>query len=200
MTIDIILVKCQDGSLRPATAHDQELLGKWRLGQAVRVQAVQVRPRSLQHHKRYFGCLLELAMDYWEPTGGLVSASEITTLKQFSRWLDSKSTKSGAVRRACKAFLVELRDSRAQRIEAPEKSKQALHEWVKLESGYYDLIQTPAGVKRQARSINFNAMGQDEFNEFYKAAFSVIWKFILSRTFETEADAENAVNQLMAIG
>ena len=30
MPIDITLVRCQDGSLRPATAHDQELMGQWR--------------------------------------------------------------------------------------------------------------------------------------------------------------------------
>lgn len=200
MPIDITLVRCQDGSLRPATAHDQELMGKWRLGQAVRVQAVQVKPRSLQHHKLYWGGLLELAMDYWEPAGGLVSASEVSTLRRFAAWLDRQSTNSGAVRRACRAFLVELRGSRAQRIEAPEKSKQALHEWVKEQAGYYDLVQTPSGIRRQARSINFNAMDQDDFAAFYKAAFSVVWKFILSRTFASEAEAENAIQQLIALG
>lgn len=200
MPVDITLVRCQDGSLRPATAHDQELLGKWRIGQAVRVQATQVKPRSLQHHKLYFGGLLELAMDYWEPTGGLISASEVSTLKRFADWLDRQSTNSGAVRRACRAFLVELRDSRAQRHESPEKSKAALNDWIKEQAGYYDLVQTPSGIRRQVRSINFNSMDQDEFAEFYKAAFSVVWRFILSRTFANEAEAENAINQLIAMG
>lgn len=200
MATEITLVRCQDGSLRPATAHDQDQLAKWHIGQAVRVDATQVKPRSLQHHKLYWGGLIELAMDYWEPTGGMVSASELSTLKRFSDWLDRQSTNSGAVRRACRAFVKDLRHRRAQHVEAPEKSKQALHEWIKSEAGYYDLVQTPSGVRRQVRSINFNAMNQDDFADFYRAAFSVVWRFILSRTFASEAEAESAINQLIAMG
>jgi len=43
-------------------------------------------------------------------------------------------------------------------------------------------------------------MDQDDFAAFYKAAFSVVWKFILSRTFASEAEAENAIHQLLALG
>jgi hypothetical protein len=59
---------------------------------------------------------------------------------------------------------------------------------------------TPGGLKKKALSINFNAMDQYEFNDFYKAAFSVCWQFILSRTFESEGQADNAINQLLAFG
>lgn len=200
MPAELVLVRVQDGSFRPATSHDQELATKWKIGQPVRVQAIQLKPRSLQQHKRYWGGLLSLAFDYWEPTGGLIGATETKTLKQFSDWLDRKSTGSGAVRRACRAFLVELRESRSQKIETPEKSKQALHEWVKEQAGYYDLVQTPSGIRRRAKSINFNAMPQDEFEQFYKDAFSVVWRFILSRSFSNEVEAENAIHQLLALG
>lgn len=200
MAIEVMLVKGQDGSLRPASAADQEHMGKFKVGQAVRVTLTQIKARSLQHHRLYWGGLIEITMDYWEPTGGLVSASETGTLKRFADWLDAKGGNSGAVRRACGAFLDELRHSRGLRIEAPHKSREALHEWIKVEAGYFDYVMTPNGVTKKPRSINFNAMDQDEFNDFYKAAFNVCWRMILSRVFENEQQLENTINQLLAIG
>jgi len=73
--IELMLVKGQDGALRPASAADQDHMGKFKTGQAVRVSVTQIKSRSLQHHRLYWGGLIELAMDYWEPTGGLVSSS-----------------------------------------------------------------------------------------------------------------------------
>lgn len=200
MAIEVMLVKGQDGSLRPASAADQEHMGKFKVGQAVRVSLTQIKARSLQHHRLYWGGLIEITMDYWEPTGGLVSASETGTLKRFADWLDRKGGNSGAVRRACCAFLDELRHSRGLRIEAPHKSREALHEWIKVEAGYFDYVMTPNGVTKKPRSINFNAMSQDEFNAYYKAAFSVVWRFILSRTFASDEEAQNAIDQLITMG
>ncbi len=198
--IELTLIKTQDGSFRPATAMDVELAGAYKLGQPIKVRAVKRKARSLAHLKLYFGGLLELAMDYWEPTGGLISASETHTLKQFCSWLDAKGGDSGALRRAGRAFLGELRQSRGLRIETPHKSKEALHDWIKIEAGYCDLVVTPAGVKKVAQSINFDVMDQDQFNAFYKAAFSVVWRFVLSRKFNNEAEAQAAVDQLVSMG
>ena len=200
MPIELMLVKGQDGALRPASAADQDHMGKFKTGQAVRVSVTQIKSRSLQHHRLYWGGLIELAMDYWEPTGGLVSSSETSTLKRFADWLDKQGGNSGAIRRACAAFLDELRHSRGLRIDAPHKSREALHEWIKIEAGYYRLEETPGGVRRVPLSINFNAMSQDEFGVFYKAAFSVVWRFILSRAFEDDNQAQNAIDQLLQFG
>ena len=200
MPIELMLVKGQDGALRPASAADQEHMGKFKTGQAVRVSVTQIKSRSLQHHRLYWGGLIELAMDYWEPTGGLVSSSETSTLKRFADWLDKQGGNSGAIRRACAAFLDELMHSRGLRIDAPHKSREALHEWIKIEAGYYRLEETPGGVRRVPLSINFNAMSQDEFGVFYKAAFSVVWRFILSRAFEDDNQAQNAIDQLLQFG
>jgi len=197
---EIHLVKTQDGSFRPASTMDQEIAGKWKVGQPVRFKAVQVSARSLQHHKLYWGGLLGLALDYWQPEGGLISASEKHTLSKFSSWLDSKSGGSGSIQRACEAFMAELASSRAEKIDAPEKDIEQLHRWVKVEAGYFTYEITPHGVRKEPVSINFNAMSQEQFTEFYRAAFSVVWKFILSRTFENEQDAENAINQLVSMG
>jgi len=43
-------------------------------------------------------------------------------------------------------------------------------------------------------------MSQDEFGVFYKAAFSVVWRFILSRAFEDDNQAQNAIDQLLQFG
>lgn len=200
MSVEITLVRCQDGSLRPVTEYDHDLVRSCKVGQAVKVKATKLHARSLEHHRLYFGGLLKLAFDYWEPTGGLITPSEKGTLHKFADWLDRKGGNSGAVRRACAAFLSELRDSRAHRIEAPEKSLEALHRWVKVEAGYFVYEQSPAGIRKEPLSINFNTMDQDEFNEFYKAAFSVVWRMVLSRVFDKEEQAEQAVNQLLAMG
>ena len=200
MPIEVTLVKGQDGALRPASAADQEHMGKFKTGQAVRVSVTQIKSRSLQHLRLYWSGLIELAMDYWEPTGGLVSLSERSTLKRFADWLDKQGGNSGAIRRACAAFLDELRHSRGLRIDAPHKSREALHEWIKIEAGYFEYAMTPNGVTKRALSINFNVMDQSQFNDFYKAAFNVCWRFILSRTFENEDQADSAINQLLAFG
>lgn len=198
--IEICMAKTTDGSWRPVSVADQELANRYKTGQAVRVTVTQLKPRSLLHHQMYWAGLIELAYDYWEPTGGLIASSELGTLKQFADWLDRKGSNSGAVRRACRAFVTELRERRADRIQAPEKSRQALHEWIKLEAGYFRYEVTPTGLRKVPLSINFNAMDQDQFNEFYKAAFSVVWRFILSRAFPDEQSAENALSQLLAMG
>lgn len=198
--IELTLVKIQDGSFRPATSMDVELAGAYKTGQPIKVRTVRRKARSLPHLKLYFGGLLELAMDYWEPTGGLVSNSEKHTIKQFAEWLDAMSGDSGSVAAAGGAFLGELMQSRAQRIETPHKSKEALHEWVKVEAGCFDYQVTPSGIRKTAKSINFDVMDQEQFNTFYKEAFSVVWRFILSRKFNSEDEAQAAVDQLVSMG
>lgn len=200
MATEIVLVKAMDGSLRPATAYDQEQVNKVKAGHGIKVKMVSVKPRSLEHHKLYFGGLLALALDYWEPKGGLISPAEIYTLNRFADWLDTHGGNTGAIRRAASEYLADLKNRRADKIEVPEKSIEDLHEWVKREAGYFTYCQTPSGLSKKTISINFNAMDQDQFMVFYKAAFAVVWKFILSRTFQDEVEVENTLNQLMAMG
>jgi hypothetical protein len=199
MPQEISLIKI-NGCFHPASSHDAEIMASWKEGQAIRVEATQLKDRSILHHRLYFAGLLTLAMDFWEPQGGLVGVTERSVLVRFARWLDSVGGDTGAVVSACSTFLEKLADSRSANIQSPSKDKQALHEWVKIEAGYFRYVITPNGIKKEPLSINFNAMDQDAFNDFYKAAFSVIWKFILSRTFSNEDEAQNAVDQLMAMG
>lgn len=200
MATEITLVKCQDGSLRPVTQTDQDLVKSWKLGQGVRVKAVMLKPRSIQHHRMFFGGLLGLTMEYWEPSGGLITPAERKTLSGFASWLDKQGGNTGAVRRAQDEYLRQLNERRSEQIQAPEKSLDALLEWLKLEVGHYDLVETPAGIMKRTKSINFNSMDQDQFMDFYKRCFSVVWRFVLSKTFSTEQEAQAAVDQLLQFG
>lgn len=200
MATEITLVKCQDGSLRPVTQTDQDLVKSWKLGQGVRVKAVMLKPRSIQHHRMFFGGLLGLTMEYWEPSGGLITPAERKTLSGFASWLDKQGGNTGAVRRAQDEYLRQLNERRSEKIQAPEKSLDALLEWLKLEVGHYDLVETPVGIMKRTKSINFNSMDQDKFRDFYKRCFSVVWRFVLSKTFSTEQEAQAAVVQLLQFG
>lgn len=40
-------------------------------------------------------------------------------------------------------------------------------------------------------------MGEDEFNELYKAVLNVLWNHILYRSFKDAVKAENAAAQLL---
>jgi hypothetical protein len=76
-----------------------------------------------------------------------------------------------------------------------EKAKtmlQDIHDFLKEEAGYYDLVKTPTGVKKRLHSINFNALSsQAEFDVFYKKVFGVAWRYVFSRAnFSSEAEAE----------
>lgn len=198
--IEIMMVKTAGNGLQPATEKDADEYGKLKIGQPVRVALTQVKQRSLKWHKMYWGGLLQLAFSSWEPQGGLISSTEKSTLNNFADWLDAKSGNSGAIKTACNAFMDELAQRRSQRIDTPSKSIEALHRWVKAESGLYDLEMTPAGVRKVERSINFNSMDADEWQEFYKQAFGVCWRFILSRTYSSEEELQNCIDNLVEMG
>ena len=71
--------------------------------------------------------------------------------------------------------------------------------WVIVEAGHYDAIQLPDGtLKKHPRSISFASMDECEFQELYKASLDVLWRWILSRSFNSLQEAENAANQLLS--
>lgn len=199
MATEIVMIKTSSG-MQPSTQHDRDEYDKIPVGQPFKVVITNLKQRSLQHHKLFFGGLLALAFDSWQPKGGLLSPAEKHTMKAFCNWMDSKGFDSKYVRQAGRVFLEELTERRASKIETPCKSKQALLDWLKIESGHFELQVTPGGIRKVPKSISFNAMSADEFNEFYRACFAVCWRFILSRSFETEEQLQNAVDQLSSMG
>ena len=53
-------------------------------------------------------------------------------------------------------------------------------------------------LKKHPRSISFASMDECEFQELYKASLDVLWRWILSRSFNSLQEAENAANQLLS--
>ena len=137
MTKKVLAVKTVEGFLKPASDFDEKIFKTWKSGQPLKIECTKINPRSLKHHKLYFGGLLKLAFDYWEPSGGLIGCSEIAVLRKFSKWLEIQSGESGAIKEACSEFLKELDRKRSQTIESPNKTIQGLHRWVKEQAGYY---------------------------------------------------------------
>ncbi|MBA3116223.1 DUF1367 family protein, partial [Salmonella enterica] len=70
--------------------------------------------------------------------------------------------------------------------------------WVTVEAGYFDVVELPDGsIRKVAKSISFAKMDETEFQGLYKAAFDVLWRWILSRAFKNHEEAENVAMQLM---
>lgn len=198
MPKQIALVKTPHG-FAYATDSDKEKASSWKVGQALNCEIKQWSARSLQHHKLYWGGLLELAIDYWEPPIDLTTESEKALIRKYSKLLD-EYTDGGFVSEFGEEFLQNLSKKRSQNIEMPHKSKSDLHEWIKDKANYVDVIVTPSGIKRVTKSINFNAMSQEQFNDYYKKAFNVCWTFILSQSFDDDVKCQQAIDQLLSMG
>lgn len=67
-----------------------------------------------------------------------------------------------------------------------------------VEAGHFDAIQLPDGtLKKHPRSISFANMDELEFQQLYKAALDVLWRWVLSRSFRRRDEAENVAAQLL---
>lgn len=198
MPVEVMMVK-HGASLVPATEADREELAKFKTGKPVKVRLVRQSDRSLRHHRMFFGGLLRLGLDYWEPAGGVLGESEEQTVRRFAKFLD-REMNGDAIAKWADFYLADLKAARADRFQAPAKSMDAFRHWVLVEAGHSEVEETPRGLRRRAKSINFESMGQEDFNELYKSCFSVIWKFVLSRHFATEGEAQQAIDELLALG
>lgn len=201
MAVELVGIK-RGGAVWPVDNVDKESFRNLKQGQAVKISLVRQSARSIDHHRLYWGGLVRLIADYWEPSAGAITPNEVGVVNAFSRFLSSGMNEDAgdAIEVAKEAFMVRLRETRAAQIDTGETSLQDIHDWIKGELQMYDLFQTPSGFQKRLKSINFNAMSQEEFNVFYKKAFDVAWRFVLSRKFENESDAESAVAQLMEMG
>lgn len=202
--MEIVMMKAANGTFAPMTTYDKSQADDLPVGQAIKVKIKKMKPRSYQFHKLYFGGLLELAADYFEPSNGLVQRGETLSIKGFIRFVERMM---GGIQQGLRnlygMYIRELRNSRAQRIAQPEMKPHEiinlLHDWVKKEAGLYDLVFTPTGMEKKVLSISFDSMSDIEFEQYFKAAYDVIWRFILSKKFPSQEDYDNALNKLMAM-
>ncbi len=191
-------------SLVPQISHDASLLESIAPGQAVKVRVCSMKERSRKQHNLYFGGLLELAADYFEPAGGVIQKGEVRVLKNFIRFIERHTGGPQAgLRNAYGQYLSQLRQARADKVAQPELKRhqliRLLHEWVKEEAGLYDVVLTPAGPRRQIRSMSIDSMDADDFDAYFREAFNVIWRFLLSTPMGDD-QRDVIFNKLMAMG
>lgn len=180
----------------PTSQQDREICAEFKVGTVLNGDFRKMRDRSYQYHKRYFA-LLTLGFDYWEPQGGLLTDGERKIVEQFVKYINRHFGKVTAVLgELATEFLDVIAARRAVDFPSVEKSFEAFRKWAIIESGFYDVEVTPAGVRRVARSMSFSKMSEEEFRDLYKATFNVLWRVVLQQNFETEADAMAAAEQL----
>ena len=193
------LIKQNSGILIPATPETSDILqSKIKLGAVLVAEFKQVRNPAF--HRRFFA-LLNLGFEYWEPAGGAISSNERRLVTGYAKYLSAYGGNEGALLDAAEQYLDQIASRRVTNGISLCKSFDAYRAWVIVEAGHYDAIQLPDGtLRKHPRSISFSYMDETEFQQFYKAALYVLWRWILSRTFRTQQEAENAAAQLMSFG
>ncbi|HEM6703252.1 TPA: DUF1367 family protein [Citrobacter koseri] len=191
------LIKQSTGILIPATPETSDFLqSKCKLGSVLVADFKLVRNPAF--HRRFFA-LLNLGFEYWEPTGGAISANERKLVNGYARFLASYGGNESALLDAAEQYLEQIASRRITNGISLCKSFDAYRAWVTVEAGHFDAIQLPDGTLRKyPRSIAFASMDETEFQHLYKAALDVLWRWILSRTFNSREEAENAAAQLMS--
>lgn len=199
--IEAAVIRTPAGTLAAATAADAEILRGLQAGRAYRVKVTQLSDRSYQHHKLFFGGLLPLAYEYWQPTGGLVGKAERETVQWVVRNMARQTGANEAVlQEAAEQFLQTLARLRAEKYGAVLQSMEAFRKWLTVEAGYFDVYETPAGIRKEAKSISFAQMDQEAFDAFYRACFDVAWNMMLSGKFDSEEAALRAAEEMMEFG
>lgn len=191
------LIKQSSGILIPATPETSDFLhSKCKLG-AVLVADFK-RVRNPAFHRRFFA-LLNLGFEYWEPTGGAISTNERKLVTGYAKFLASYGGNKDALMDAAEQYLDQVASRRVTNGISLCKSFDAYRAWVTVEAGHYDAIQLPDGtLRKHPRSIAFANMDETEFQQLYRAALDVLWRWILSKSFRSQAEAENAADQLMS--
>lgn len=191
------LIKQSSGILIPATPETSELLQtKIKLGAVLVAEFTKVRNPAF--HRKFFA-LLNLGFEYWEPTGGAISSNERKLVQGYAKYLMTFGGNETALLDAAEQYLEQVASRRVINGISLCKSYDAYRAWVIVEAGHYDAIQLPDGtLRKHPRSISFANMDETEFQQLYKAALDVLWRWILSRSFKDQRAVENAASQLMS--
>lgn len=198
--IKATLIKRQDGLFQAATAYDNELLSSIKTGTAATFEIKRKSKRSLQHHRLFFGGLLPLAFDYWQAPSGMITAGEQQAVTGFAQQLEAMHHTGGLFIEFAGEYLADLARKRGEKLGAVLRDIEMFRKWLTVEAGYFDLYDTPNGVRKEPKSISFVNMEQDEFNAFYKNCFDVVWNMFLKHKFENEEQAQQAMLDLLELG
>lgn len=196
MAHELQLIKHHSGILIPASPETSEILqSKIRLGDVLVAEFKKVRNPAF--HRRFFA-LLNLGFEYWEPTGGAISSNERRLVTGYAKYLGAYGGNEGALLDAAEQYLEQVANRRVTNGISLCKSFDAYRAWVIVEAGHFDAIELPDGtLRKHPRSISFSNMDEIEFQRLYKAALDVLWRWVLSKSFSTQSEAENVAAQLM---
>lgn len=196
MAQELQLVKHQSGFLFPATPESRGFLqSKIKLGDVLVAEFKRVRNPAF--HRRFFA-VLNLGFEYWEPTGGAISSNERKLITGYAKFLSSYAGNETTLIDAAEQYLEQIASRRVTNGISLCKSFDAYRSWVIVEAGHFDAIQLPDGtLRKHPRSISFANMDELEFQQLYKAALDVLWRWILSRSFSSRDEAENVAAQLL---
>lgn len=194
--VQLQLIKQSNGVLIAATPETSDYLQtKVKLGAVLEADFKQVRNPAF--HRRFFA-LLNLGFEYWGPTGGAISPNERKLVTEYAKFLSTYGGAEDVLLDAAEMFLGRVADRRAGSISAC-KSFDAYRGWAIVEAGYFDVIELPDGsYQKKPHSISFAKMDETTFQPLYRAVLDVLWRWILSKSFTTQAEAENTAAQLMS--
>tara|TARA_R110000803_G_scaffold67241_2_gene128912 strand:- start:252 stop:848 length:597 start_codon:yes stop_codon:yes gene_type:complete len=192
---ELMFIKTSEG-LVPHTDTEREVFKKWKLGEVIAIKTAK-RARNPKFHRKFFN-LLNLAFDYYEPSSGVLTKDEKLILKKVFVELDNQANNSGVLLDWGREFIKAETNQRKSEIINIENAFEPFRKDMIIAAGYYDEHRVPSGTVKVARSISFASMGEDDFNALYKAVFNVCWRFVLSRNFKNETEAQNAVDQLLS--
>ncbi|WP_313083232.1 DUF1367 family protein [Atlantibacter sp.] len=190
------LIKQSSGVLIPASVETSDFLhSKCQLGTVLVADFKKVRNPAF--HRKFFA-LLNLGFEYWEPTGGAISSNERRLVNGYARYLAAFGGNESALMDAAEQYLEQLASRRITNGISLCKFFDAYRACVTIEAGHFDTIQLPDGtLRKHPRSVSFASMDETEFQQLYRAALDVLWRWILSRVFRDQREAENAAAQLM---
>lgn len=189
---ELALVKTAHG-FQPATEADREVAARFKVGQVAHGNFKKMR--NARFHGKFFA-MLDLAWTYWEPVGGLIPRQELRGIQGLTRFLAAHASSAGPIHAAAKAYIAELETDRAERFPAVDKSREAFREWVTIEAGHYNLVQTPDGIRKEAKSISWANMDDTQFEPLYRDVFSACWRLVLSSHFDSEEAALAAADMM----
>ncbi len=163
MAHELQLIKQSSGILIPATPETSEILqSKIKLGAVLVAEFRQVRNPAF--HRRFFA-LLNLGFEYWEPTGGAISANERKLVNGYAKFLAAYGGNESALLDAAEQYLEQIANRRVTNGISLCKSFDAYRAWVTVEAGHYDAIQLPDGtLRKHPRSIAFPAWMRSNFS------------------------------------
>ena len=120
--MELVAVKAVDNSLKPVTAIDADSLKGFKVGQPVKIQVTRQKDRSLSHHRLFFGGLLPLAFDYWQPAGGVISPKERDVVLWVAKRQDRLAGNKGVIVASAEESLNLLAKKRAEKLPVIEKT------------------------------------------------------------------------------